>query len=755
MGRKRECFLSVTAVMLLPGVAAAQSAAAGPTDQSANPASPAASSASGQGAALEEILVTATKTGETAAQRTPLAVSVFSADQLNAAGVGNVKDLAALTPNLNVAQQNVNGEIYIRGIGSNNVFNGSDPDVTVQSDGVYIARAFAQFADFIDVDRVEVLRGPQGTLYGRNAVGGTINLISRTPSDQFESEAQLTGGDYGLFQAQSYVSGPLAPGLLQASLSGNYLRHNDYVENVVPGVPGINDANRGGVRGQLRFTPSEGIDMITRLDWQSADERSDSFDHNLAPVPLAPLANSILGDYTKVAINDPQESHTTVWGAAEEINLTLNDALSLKSLTAYRYAAYNISVDPDGTELVALQSLQADTSRQISQELDLNARFDRFEGVAGLMYYQEHETSDISSGVPPSVRTPAASAVLNTVTPYAQARSDAIFAQGTYHLTDELGVVAGIRYTHDRKELDQNFTQTSLNPATLNRVRFQFIGDSVRDYDSTTPKFGVNYQFTPALMAYVSATKGFKSGGTNFAATSPQAINFNPESIWAYEGGVKSDWLEHRLRVNVTAFKYNYKDLQVQSLIAPGVVAIGNAATADVKGLELETSAKPTSHVTLGLNFSLLDSRYARFDNASVPGALTPYVTGEPGYDAATKTFDASGNRLDSAPKESLSGNAQYDHGVGAGIAFVRAEYYWQARAYYDPSNVAILSQGPYGLINLSTGYNLPESGWGLQLMVKNVADKHYLTSIAAGGLVPAGYAGDPRTIALQIRKKW
>src|SRR6266849_3943976 len=216
------------AVAMVPAIAAAQDSAAAPPVQK-----------------LEEIVVTATKTGTTVVQKTPLAITVLSGDQLEASGVLNVRDLAQYVPNLSVPMITIVPVIYIRGIGSSNVNNGSDPDVTTQLDGVYIARPFAQLMDFIDVDRIEVLRGPQGTLYGRNAVGGTFNIISRKPSDRLEGDLALTGGSYALVQTQAYASGPIIPGLLQASISGNFIRHNGYTDNITPGAQDVGTADRG------------------------------------------------------------------------------------------------------------------------------------------------------------------------------------------------------------------------------------------------------------------------------------------------------------------------------------------------------------------------------------------------------------------------------------------------------------------------------------------------------------------------------
>jgi iron complex outermembrane receptor protein len=732
----------VPILLMVAGVAAAQQTAT----RGASPADTGQESAGGSG--LEEVVVTATKTGETQLQKTPLAISVFSADQLNTSVVNNVKDLVAFTPNLNVSQATASAEIYIRGIGSNNVFNGSDPDVTVQSDGVYIARAFGQFADFIDVDRVEVLRGPQGTLYGRNAVGGTINIISRLPTDEFNAKTQVTLGDFSLLQTQSYVSGALINGVLDASLSANYITHSPYVDNLVAGAPGVGEANRGGIRGQLLFKPGDSVSMITRADFNKTAEDFDSSSHLLLPYTRAPLASSIVGNYTETAINSPQVNHEQIWGVSEEINAGLSDQLTLKSITAYRDSWYHLAVDVDGTELNVIDGAQADSSKQVSQELDLVANVNRFEGVAGLYYFNEHEVSLVASALPapgPNFR--------NAVTPDAHARSEAAFAQGTYHLFDTVGLTAGIRYTMERKELDQTYNRTSLASGAV-LPGYPFLADTTRDFHALTPKFGVDWQVAPNALLYASATRGFKSGGTNYAAANVAALSFAPEYIWSYEGGLKSDWLEHRLRVNLTGFHYDYTNLQVQSLLGPGVTTISNAATAKISGMELEMTAKPIPQLLLTANYSLLDAHYSDFHAASVPAILAPLLAGSPRLNA-NGTFDATGNRLNAAPRDSASASGQYNWNMTHGLAFLRAEYYWQARAFYDPSNALIMSQKAYGVTNVFLGYDNERSLWGVHLFAKNVADTHYLVTIVANGVEPAGQAAPPRTYGVQFSKSF
>jgi iron complex outermembrane receptor protein len=696
---------------------------------------------------LQEIVVTATKTGETQAQKTPIALSVYSTDQLNNSVANNVKDLVALTPSLNVSQTTASAEIFIRGIGSNNVFNGSDPDVTMQSDGVYIARAFSQFADFLDVSRVEVLRGPQGTLYGRNAVGGTINIISRAPTDDFESKAQVTLGNLSLLQTQGYVSGPLVKGVVDGSLSVNYITHSPWEDNLVAGQPGLVDANHGGLRGQIRLRLNDKVEMTTRADWSKADESFDSSTHLLAPFARAPLATSIVGDYTRVALGSQQLNHEQIWGISEDINAQLNDWLSLKSITAFRDSWYKLHLDGDGTELPINLGYQSDFSKQFSQELNLVAKREHYDGVAGLYFFNEHETSLIYS------KLPAPGPNLENLTePDAHARSYAAFAQGTYHLFDTVGLTAGVRYTADRKQLDQFYTRTVLSLG-VPLPGFPFIDTTVRHFHATTPKFGIDWQALPDVLVYATATRGFKSGGTNYAASNAAALSFAPEYIWSYEAGAKTEWLEHRLRVNLTGFLYDYSNLQVQSLLGPGVTTIGNAATAKIKGAELETTVEPIPRLVLTANYSLLDARYTEFDNASVPGALKPYLIGSPNLNP-NGTYDASGNRLSAAPHDSASASAQYGWKTSGGTPFLRAEYYWQSRVEYDPSNAPIMSQKAYSLVNAFAGYD-GDSKWSVHFFVKNLTDTHYLIFITANGQVPAGNAAAPRTFGVQLAKSF
>ncbi len=724
---------SLTAALWLGGSSLAYAQQAAPADDSQ---------------VVEDIIVTAQKTGAQALQSTPLTITAFSSRQIAEQQITNVKDLVQYTPNLQVAQSSANAQIFIRGIGSTNVFAGSDPDVTVQVDGVYLARPSAQFGDFLDIERVEVLRGPQGTLYGRNAVGGTINVITKAPSNSFTGKVALTAGDYGLKQGQAYISGPLIADYLQGSLSLNYIGHKGYIDNLVAGAHDVDSANRGGVRGQLRAELGK-VTATTRGDWFSGREYLESYDQLLAPILTprpAPLANSTIGDYSRVAVDWAQILTTHGYGVSEDIEVPLTDRLTLKSLSAYRANHYKVTNDSDATELSSAFNRQSEDQHQFSQELNLQWNTDRLASVAGVYYLREVIDGTTRSTTPPTSTERGA-------LPHVVAEAKAVFAQGTYKLTDTLSITAGARYTWEDKDIvPYGYTRST---ATGALVGVPFTTPASSSYHAFTPKIGLDWKAAEHVMLYASATKGFKSGGFNYTARTLAALKFAPETIWSYEAGAKTDWLDNRLRVNLTGFWYDYTGLQVQALLSPGNSFVGNSKSATVKGLELEVTAKPTSGLTLISNTSLLDAKYGSFPNASVPAGVIPYVLGDPRYSAATTFYDATGKRLNAAPKFSTLQAVQYEHPVSAGYVAVRAEYSYRSRTDYDPTNVDILSQPGYGLVNLAVAFRTKDSAWRTQALLKNATDKEYLMTAAAPGAAPTGHAGPPRTLWLTIAREW
>jgi iron complex outermembrane receptor protein len=640
-----------------------------------------------------------------------------------------VRDLNGYVPNMSISQSTTYAEIFIRGIGSTNVSGGSDPSVTVQVDGVYLGRPYAQFAQFLDVGRVEVLRGPQGTLYGRNAVGGTINVVSKTPTDDFHAEAVLQAGNYALFDGEGYVSGPIVAGKLDGSLAVSYTRHDDYIKNIIPGVGDIDNANHGGVRGQLRFTPTAKVSMTTRADYFRTKEHVESYAKLVAP--FDPVTDSILGDYSKVALNMPNNDDVRTWGVAEDINVDFGGGLSLRSITAYRSNNNSVDVDSDDTELSITNVHQGERQDQFSTEANLVGQFDRLSFVLGGYYLHENVDTDVRVNVFPA-------GVGKQFLPHTSTDALAAFAQGTLNLTDTLSVTAGARYTTEKKTIDQQ-VNLYLLPNTL--IPSAAFSDDKR-FDAFTPKFSVQWQPTPNVMAYVSATRGFKSGGFNFSATTASTAAFDPETVWSYEAGAKTEWFDRRLRINLTGFIYDYSNLQQFLATAPGVAIIANAATARVKGIELEARARPGWGLELGANVAYLHAVYTDYKNAPVPQSLGPF------------SVDATGNRLDNAPPWSVNLFAQKSWAVSSDkTAFLRGEYIWFGKQYGEPTNYVLQAMPAYGLVNLSAGL-ISDKGWEVDLWARNLTDEQYLLGTQDAGATFSGMPGPPRTFGVRLALK-
>ncbi len=706
---------------------------------------PGASDSQPSAGALQEILVTASKTGTSAVQKTPIAITAFTSSQLEAANLTNVQDLQGFVPNLSISQSTSFAEIYIRGVGSSNVYAGTDPSATVQVDGVYLGRPYSQFSDFLDVDRVEVLRGPQGTLYGRNAIAGTINVVSRQPGDVLAAENRLTVGNYSAFEAQGYISGPLVDQVLQASVAYTYVEHDPYIHNIVPTGNGVFDADRHGVHAQLRFAPTATFEATTRVDYSKSDENVESYTKLLAPYD--PTTDSILGDYSKVALNLPQRAETVNKGVAEDVTVHATDHLQIRSITAFREASTNENLDADGTERDINDVHLEEHQKQFSQELNLVGNYDHLDFVAGLYYLTEDirvknsvdlVTSDLGLLFLPDVTT----------------NSRAAFAQGTYHVTSQFDLTVGARYTKESKSLKQNsayyinfaggiFLQP---PPGATAIVGPVVYDEDGSYSAFTPKFGMQWSPTADLMIYASATRGFKSGGVDYSSLDPTTAAYRPETVWSYEAGLKSYFLDRRLRANLTAFYYDYKDLQVQVLTGPTSEITSNAASATSKGLELELATTPVDGLTLTANLAYLRARYEKYADApnlaSLGGGL----------------IDATGNWLDLAPTFSGNTSIEYIHRLPiGGMLSGRVDFSYQTRQYFDPSNTEVLSQGAYGLLNLDVGYTLPITAAKLRIdaWVKNASNIRYITGAFDAGATFSGAPGAPRTFGMTFTARY
>lgn len=686
---------------------------------------------------ISEIVVTATKMGATNLQDTPIAITAFTSDMLDKTGIKDIRDLAGSTPNLMVAQNGAFAQLYIRGIGSNNVFAGSDPSTTVHVDGVYIARPAAVFNNFLDVERIEVLRGPQGTLYGRNSVGGTINVISRLPDNQFRAKAQATFGNFDLYRGEGYISGPILEDKLYASVSAMGSKHDGYFKNIVASGNDRGSEDTWGTRAQVRATPNDALEIVVRADYlkdQGAFVGNQALLLPFRPVangPLDPVTESIRGDWHKVALDSPSTTDRYIWGVSGEISYTVSEALVIKSLTAYRKSHLDYVSDTDATDLHRQETAQKEFQNQFSEELNFSGKVDAFKYVAGLYYFDEHidTFSTVTAFNLNRVTNPA---------PTVDTKAWAGYAQGSYDITDQFTAMAGIRYTDEKKDFDQYLNIYTLSTGVPNATYpRRYLNEG--HYKAWTPKFGLEFRATEDLMLYASATRGFKSGGFNFSSGNA-AQGFAPETLWSYEVGFKSEFADKRVRFNGSGFYYDYKNLQVQSFLVPGVTDITNASDATVKGLEFELLAKPVEGLDIGGSLTYLDATYKNYPQAPIPGT-NPAVT-----------IDASGKYLNSSPKWTYNLFAQYTLDLGdSGKAFIRGEYGWKDRQFFTVVNDNIQTMASYDLINASIGYTSPDDRWQVIVYGRNLSNTQYLVSTGTFTAVPSGTPGDPRTYGVRL----
>lgn len=679
--------------------------------------------------AAGEIVVTATKTGATQLQDTALAITAFDTTALDRSGIKDVRDLMAMTPNLAVTQNGAFPQLYIRGIGSNNAFAGSDPSSTIHSDGVYLARPVGYITNYLDVERIEVLRGPQGTLYGRNSVGGTINVISRKPGDRLEAKGQVTLGNYDLVRLEGYVSGPL-DSTISASVSMMGSWRDGYHKNVGPFGGRVDDEGVWGGRAQLRLTPSPAFELLIRGDYSDAKD-SLSGSSKLLQAVADPVANSVLGDYSKVALNIVPFSQRRLWGLAGDASYELSDVLKLKSLTAYRGSRLRTRTDTDATTINTRQTQQFERQHQWSEEVNLVGDLGQLSFILGGYFFDEHIEADTS------VTTFGTSLRVNYA-PVVDTRALAGFLQATYEVTPQISLTAGMRYTDEEKTFAQratNFSTVTGLPLPTYPRTYTRIGK----YKAWTPKFGVEYRPADGVLLYASATKGFKSGGFNLASANP-AQGFAPETLWSYEAGTKLTLLDRALILNVNYFHYDYKNLQVQSFLTPGVIDITNASDAKIDGVEVESVIRPTDWLRIGANLTYLDARYVNYPSALKAGNIQ---------------FDASGNRLSLTPKWAQTLWGEITVPTSGGSVFARGEYSYRTRQFFTAVNGGFDQQAGYGLINASLGYSFLDNHVEVTVYGRNLGNTQYVTTTASFAAGIVGKVGEPRTIGLRAAVKY
>jgi iron complex outermembrane receptor protein len=731
---------STSALALLdPSGAAAQS--------TAQVASPAAASAEGVEPpvaqdATGDIVVTAQRRSESV-QKTPIAVSAIGGDALQSRGAINLASIGASVPGLNVSEQVGQARLTLRGIGVDNISTGAESSVAFNQDGVFFSRSAAALASFYDVDRVEVLRGPQGTLYGRNATGGSVNIITNRPTDTYHGGVSLTAGNRDTIIAEGFVSGGLASNV-SGRLSFQTQYHGGYGKNLVTGSD-IDNKSSQAVRGQILFEPDSRLSILIGGDYYSSDDRSNTY-HYFGPggftasgQPVVPTGLLLGGFAAKserdiASANDPR-SKAEFYGSRIDVNYQLSDSVGLRSLSAYRRSDYRVRSDISPTSVELFPINVSEKSDQFTQELQLNVDTDTNKLVTGVFYM--HETIDGSLAGPLSLLAVGGPPVLvQGFFAGGRLKTDAAaaFAQDTYSVTDRFRVTLGARYSWERKKVDDQSDFDFSRPYSPTNVPLTPRHMDDAKFHSVTPKVGLDFDLASRTLLYASFSKGFKSGTYNLGSTGPA---LRPEKVDAYEVGLKTTLLDGALRANLAGFYYDYSDLQVGK-VQNQLVVLENAATARIYGIEGEFTAKPLRDVTLSLNASWLHARF--LDYVTVDQARPAGDGRTIDADSGLPAFDLRGNTLPQSPNYTLDFAAEYTAHVLGGSLTLRGESNWSDRVYFSPFNRDELSQRPTSVQNAFITFEPGAKDWRLSFFIRNIADK----TIRSAGQVATTLVGSP-----------
>jgi iron complex outermembrane receptor protein len=750
---------------------------------------------------VDDLVVTARRREEKL-QDVPIAVTALSGDLLAKNDqIRLAQDVVAYAPNINAAATDgrERPRWFVRGVGTNNTdANGVSP-IGVYRDEIYIANFYAQAFPIYDLQRVEILSGPQGTLWGKNTTGGAVSYISKAPSFTFGGYGKASVGSDNQRSVEGAVTGTIIPGKLAGRLSVFHDQDDGWQRNVYAGdvTPpsatawstanaqrvGANDET--AARAQLLFTPSHDLEVL--LSYHLRRYKGDQYQSYVLPdVYIAPVANPVYNlGYTSPSNPLP---YGYGWAAGVAKQTIDNDGgllrvtwtpgdLTLTSLTGYekntllRSAAGNTAVP-----LANNVSRQLTPDEQYSQEFRLaSSPTKRFNWILGAYYFDEDNVSDSWAGNLNVYTAPAAARSYSDIYGRTKTTSYAAFGTATYSLTDRLKLTFGGRATRETKDFSQAFilgTGTVLfnNPAAwwqADSVSSPLVRNSVasikKTYNSFTYDITPQYQLTDKALLYFHYSYGYLSGGfdsrrnNNVSPAILQIFEYQPERIRTYELGLKTEWLDGRLVANASAFYYDYPSIQVLVILpTTGVntnstATVGNGysnAAGEVWGAELTVDAKPIEALRLRGALGLLQTEYTKF----------PVQTGinYPRLGLVNAAIDPSGNIFTRAPKVTFSAGATYTFDLARyGELSVGGEYRYLSKQYFSPTIEfdPTLQQKGYGLVNTNVAWAFgPERKNRLSVAVQNATDEQYLIhAIAPSNNGAAGRQGRPRSVLASL----
>lgn len=710
-----------------------------------------------QGSTVEELIVTAQKREETL-QEVPGAISALGAEALAIRGVRSVQDLQYQTPSLQAGTGFSSTVIFLRGVGQ----TVGQPGVATHVDGVYQARNFQTALAQVDLARVEILRGPQGTLYGRNATAGAVNFVTQAPTSAFEGWATAAYGNYEHLRLQGVVNVPIND-RLRTRFVVDYADQNEgFIKNVIPGGPDLGAIENlyGRARIQYDLTEDATVDL-TLFGMHQAGVGDYLLLHNLptaASIARNPYLAGVIVPFEphRTSANRKSDREADAHGATLALTWDV-DVAQLKSTTAFYRFNYSNSYDADGTQLDIFPSENRLNSRTFTQEVTVSGETGPVEWLVGGYYLDDKAQNFTKFGFPLGLALSPASPIgplrgasINIVTAPYKTESYAAFADGTLTVSDRLRILAGARYSEETQERVGFNGVGPIGIIPTGAVLLPLSGACAvtgcfadAKFHSFTPRGGVQFDLDAEgdKTLYAIVSKGFKSGGINAA---PAALPYSPEKLLAYEAGVKTRWLDGRVVFNATAFYYDYTDFQLNQII--GLVGtITNASAASVKGLEFEAGWSPDDHWTFNANLSLLDAQYDAFLNTD-------------GLDPARGVQDLSGNRLNYSPKASGNLGVQYRTDVQPyGRLTARAEVYLSSAIYFREFNGPLDRQGSYGRLNVNLVWDSPDEKFSARAWMSNVTDEAIISTLGTSDNFGARYItwSPPRQFGLELTARF
>ncbi|MEO1245741.1 MAG: TonB-dependent receptor [Pseudomonadota bacterium] len=749
-------------------------AAAGLTGAGLAPAAHAQGSLN-EGGALEEIIVTAERRSANL-QDIPVAMTSYSGDDLEALQANDIGDLQALVPNLSVHVGDANNAVvYIRGVGQIDSIAFFEPGVGIYLDDIYLGRAQGAFLDVVDVERIEVLRGPQGSLYGRNTVGGAIKYVSAQPTDEFSGNVSAMFGNFGRANLKATLSGPIGGDSLTGRITAAQLSRDGYADNAFDGNDD-GDQNTFFARGALDWQAAETVSVQLSADFTDSDPDRSRTPSKVTPISVLTVDPFTFGLSTTVfpADADPFEvnadfnrvEQTETQGIGLNATWDVTDALTLKSISSYRELDYGTEIDLDGTPVNAFGIFYFNDQTQVSQEFQVTYSGDRASLVGGVYYFNE-DGDTFDGGV--------FNNLLIGLSGVAEFSTDstAVFGQLDYEFSDRLTGIFGLRYTDEEKDYARTVEDIDLtalagimfdpvtgavsysNPELLNPSSADLpvgVGVGVQrppvdpesaTFDNFSFKAGLKYRLGDDMQLFGTVSEGFKSGGFNGRAADAQSRPYDEETLLSYELGIKSEWLGNRLRLNGSLFLTEYEDLQVSSFeAAPGGGGIlpifTNAGEASIAGLELELMAVLSDRTRLMANLGYLDAEYDEF------------LTADP---VTNELVDVSDQReLVNAPEWDAFVGLSHAIPLSAGTLTFAADVGYRSKTYLEVNSSENLAQDGYAVSNASITFESADSRWRVMLGGKNLGDKEYRThafDLSAFPGVELGYYNAPRTYSL------